>query len=163
MDWNNWVPLKANIFLWKAEMNRIPTLTALTSRSIQVGTTVCKLCGHDEETSEHLFTSCFFASQVWWLVANWCKVPPIFAFSTRDLLLVHKVQRLDRRLKKVFHGIMITACWCIWKTRNGVIFSGKTAEATRTLEEIKSLSYLWIKNRSPLKDVSWKNWCNFVL
>ncbi|KAJ0836378.1 putative RNA-directed DNA polymerase [Helianthus annuus] len=163
IEWNNWVPLKANILVWKAEMDRLPTLTALRSRNVQVDSTLCKLCGHEEETSEHLFTSCIFASLIWQAVAAWCKVPHIYAFSVRDLLLVHKEQQMEQRLRKAFHGVMITACWCVWKARNEAVFSGLSPNVAKTLEDIKSLSYLWVKNRSSFKHMSWNNWYNFIV
>ncbi|KAK1411374.1 hypothetical protein QVD17_37922 [Tagetes erecta] len=52
--WNNWVPIKVNIFGWLAEMERIATGTALSQRGISLDTTCCPLCGDYEETATHL-------------------------------------------------------------------------------------------------------------
>ncbi|KAJ0482795.1 putative reverse transcriptase zinc-binding domain-containing protein [Helianthus annuus] len=139
LEWNNWVPLKVNIMAWKSEIGRLPTLMALRSKDVHVGSVVCKLCGSEEESSEHLFTSCFFASHVWQAVAAWCKVSPIYAFSIKDLLMAHKEQRMDRRLKKVFNGVLMTVCWGIWKARNEAVFFGATVNVAKTItmEDIK--------------------------
>ncbi|KAI7757531.1 hypothetical protein M8C21_017077, partial [Ambrosia artemisiifolia] len=37
LDWSKWVPLKVNTFVWRAEMERIATKTALARWNIQVG------------------------------------------------------------------------------------------------------------------------------
>ncbi|XP_035833044.1 uncharacterized protein LOC118481847 [Helianthus annuus] len=62
IDWCKWVPLKCNIFIWRIEINRIPTYDALFSRGIvhQVG--ACPLCGDEDESVSHLLISCRIAS-----------------------------------------------------------------------------------------------------
>ncbi|KAJ0946459.1 putative reverse transcriptase zinc-binding domain-containing protein [Helianthus annuus] len=44
-SWNNWAPRKVNLFSWRAEMNRIPTIDNLIKRNIQVDSERCKMCG----------------------------------------------------------------------------------------------------------------------
>ncbi|KAJ0586264.1 putative reverse transcriptase zinc-binding domain-containing protein [Helianthus annuus] len=163
VQWNNWVPKKLNIFMWRAEKKRIPTIDALRQRNVPVEDGSCKLCGDIEETVDHLLNSCQFAAQVWQGVSTWCRIPPIFAFEVRDLCMVHKNLNLVAGKKKVINGVVLTACWCIWKERNEVVFADKKASVAKVLEEIKSLAYLWIKNRSPFTDLSWKDWVGFNL
>ncbi|XP_076882090.1 uncharacterized protein LOC143530431 [Bidens hawaiensis] len=163
LEWNNWVPLKTNIFAWKAEMDRASTLVGLTKRNVNAGSVVCRLCDEGEETSDHLLISCFYATMVWQFISNWCQIPPIYAFSVSDLLKVHKASILDRRKAKVLHAIILTTCWCIWKLRNELIFDNKSVNLSKIMEDIKALSYLWIKYRSPFSSISWKDWCNFSL
>ncbi|MFS7918178.1 putative reverse transcriptase zinc-binding domain-containing protein [Helianthus anomalus] len=43
-------------------------------RNVNVDSLVCKLCGDQNESSEHLFTSCLFVSLIWSQVSNWCGV-----------------------------------------------------------------------------------------
>ncbi|MFS7981598.1 hypothetical protein Hanom_Chr10g00952861 [Helianthus anomalus] len=64
---------------------------------------------------------------------------------------------------KVIHGIVLISYWNKWKMVNGVIFAGENPNATKTLEEMKSLGYLWMKNRSTFRCMSWKELCNFFL
>ncbi|KAL8245015.1 hypothetical protein R6Q59_011273 [Mikania micrantha] len=61
---------------------------------------------------------------LWQQISIWCKVTPIFAFEVRDLLELFKVHPVKESHKKVFHSIIITACWCLWKLRNEVVFNG---------------------------------------
>ncbi|KAJ0805311.1 putative reverse transcriptase zinc-binding domain-containing protein [Helianthus annuus] len=112
MDWNWWVPKKRNILIWKAEMDKILSRVVLKRRGVDVGSTVCSMCRDQHETSEHLFTSCLFASLVWGEISRWCGVQSVFAFSIRDLLLLHKSPVLGR-IKKVFQSVILTTCWVI--------------------------------------------------
>ncbi|XP_022015087.1 uncharacterized protein LOC110914609 [Helianthus annuus] len=85
--WCKWVPNKCNIFMWRAELDRLPTKLALRRRSIQVEDTVCSLCGEGEETVDHLFTTCSVLCGVWSVLSSWCKVPQMYAFTFKDLMV----------------------------------------------------------------------------
>ncbi|KAJ0910635.1 putative RNA-directed DNA polymerase [Helianthus annuus] len=161
LKWNGWIPKKANIFLWKALNNRIPTVDALVKRNVQVSSPYCRLCEDLEESCEHLFIECRFASEIWNRVASWCKLPPIFLFSLEDLMILPFTTRLDRKMSKIVYGILMTCVWCVWKFRNEAIFPDKRRGVMKAFEDIRSLSYLWVKNRAKLNSISWRDWCIF--
>ncbi|XP_022030513.1 uncharacterized protein LOC110931426 [Helianthus annuus] len=99
--WNNWVPEKVGIVAWRAEMERLPTKSALFARNIPVQNQMCAMCGNYFETSEHIFVSCHFAQLIWQNVVNWCSIPPIIAFDIKDLLTLHEISSGSSRKKKV--------------------------------------------------------------
>ncbi|KAL9991673.1 putative reverse transcriptase zinc-binding domain-containing protein [Helianthus debilis subsp. tardiflorus] len=142
MAWNSWVPKKVDLFMWKTEMNRIPTLVAIRNSNVNMESVVCSLCGEQDESSEHLLISCEFASAVWNYISSWCGVSPIFAFSVWDLLTLHHNSRFGRQKNKVFQGVIMTAGWCIWNMRNDKFYSNKSATFAKVVEDIKSLGYL---------------------
>ncbi|KAD2805669.1 hypothetical protein E3N88_39046 [Mikania micrantha] len=80
LQWSKWVPTKANILVWRAEMDRLPTRMALRRRNMQISSPTCPICNQEEETSEHLLIACPFANSVWRFISQWCKLPPIYAF-----------------------------------------------------------------------------------
>ncbi|KAJ0476786.1 putative reverse transcriptase zinc-binding domain-containing protein [Helianthus annuus] len=163
LDWCKWVPLKCNVFVWRTEMNRIPTLDVLRSRGIGVGDGICPLCKSEVESVDHLFTSCIMATILWQKISRWCHISPIFAFSFKDLLVIHRDKYIDHRVKPVVHGIIISACWCLWLARNKAVFSGVEAKAESIFSEVRSLGFLWYKNRSRNWSISWSDWCKFVI
>lgn len=61
-DWCKWVPVKCNIFGWRAEMGKIPTAMALRHRGIPILDVSCPFCGEAEESVDHLFTGCIVAN-----------------------------------------------------------------------------------------------------
>ncbi|KAJ0755575.1 putative RNA-directed DNA polymerase [Helianthus annuus] len=61
---------------------------------------------------------------------------------TRNALQVRNIQ------KKAFNAIVHVTVWSIWTARNKLIFNGVYPTVTNILEEIKAMSYLWVKSRS---------------
>lgn len=106
--WSKWVPKKCYIFMWRLGLDRLPTGAALRARNCVFGSSMCTLCGKEEETVEHLFCSCEVVAEIWYLVSRWCKCPPIFLFSVKDLFDVHRWGSLGRRKRKVLKGISDT-------------------------------------------------------
>ncbi|KAJ0948845.1 hypothetical protein HanRHA438_Chr01g0032231 [Helianthus annuus] len=114
-----------------------------------------------EEYAEHLFCGCGTASGVWSLVSQWCGIPPIYAFTVRDLLDLYKSVSLSSVKKEVLHGVIIIACWRKWKARNEMIFASKKMNVVKIFVEVKALGFLWFFNRYKKKCIDWKDWCSF--
>ncbi|KAK1415527.1 hypothetical protein QVD17_31310 [Tagetes erecta] len=109
LQWNNWIPVKVNIFGWRAEMDRIATKDALLMRGIITNSNICPLCGEYNETAAHLLVACYFANMTWHFISSWCKIQPIFAFNIKDILEVHKSIDGSRNKRKVVQGIILTS------------------------------------------------------
>ncbi|KAM0008212.1 putative reverse transcriptase zinc-binding domain-containing protein [Helianthus debilis subsp. tardiflorus] len=143
-------------------MDRIPTGEALRKKNVHFGEVTCRLCNCAGETSEHVFIGCYVASNVWNGISKWCKIPNIFAFSLKDLFGVHMDLRASEKKKDAVQGIMIIACWSLWRARNNLIFSNCPIKIASILSEIKVLGFLWFFNRSKYKGIGWEEWCSFV-
>ncbi|PWA59535.1 reverse transcriptase zinc-binding domain-containing protein [Artemisia annua] len=48
--WIPWVPIKVNLFIWKAAIDRLPTFSNLAIRGIALASTLCPICKMEEET-----------------------------------------------------------------------------------------------------------------
>ncbi|XP_022004376.1 uncharacterized protein LOC110901927 [Helianthus annuus] len=160
-EWCNWIPAKCNIFAWRAEMERLPTRVELRKRKINFENELCVFCGAQEETANHLFTGCAIAAGVWQAVSTWCGIPHIFAFTVKDLLEMHKLIPMSARRKEVLRGVIIIACWRIWKARNERIFEDIKSSVAEIVADLKVLGFLWLKNRQKSVFVEWKDWCKF--
>ncbi|KAL8254837.1 hypothetical protein R6Q59_033058 [Mikania micrantha] len=79
------------------------------------------------------------------------------------LLEIHRFANGEHLKRKAIHVVILTAIWCIWRSRNERICKGRRVSISSLKEEIKSLSFLWVKNRARLRDLSWEDWCNFQL
>ncbi|KAI3820804.1 hypothetical protein L1987_08352 [Smallanthus sonchifolius] len=159
--WCKWVPLKCNIFMWRAFLDRLPTKTALLRRSIQVDNQFCVWCECKEETVEHLFTGCGISAGVWHGISRWCRIRDIFAFHVKDLVDMHEVSGVSGNKKMVLHGVIIIACWRLWRARNDTVFSRKEPNVVEIIADIKILGFLWYNNRFKHGVVDWDRWCNF--
>ncbi|XP_021995223.1 uncharacterized protein LOC110892365 [Helianthus annuus] len=111
------------------ELDRIATGEALRKRNIQVGDSLCRMCGSDEESVYHLFIAC-------------CKIPSIFAFSIKDPLDVHMTISGSEKKKMAVQGVIRIACWILWRARNNLLFSDKPVRIDSIVSEIKALGFL---------------------
>ncbi|MFS8034639.1 putative reverse transcriptase zinc-binding domain-containing protein [Helianthus anomalus] len=158
--WCNWIPGKCNVFMWRANLDRIPKASALLRRNITVGAGFCYFCGECKKTTEHLFTACIIAHGVWNAIAAWLKIPPVFIFSLKDVIQLPESANCSTD-KKIMFGICIVTCWKIWATRNEVVFKQAKANVTKIVSDIKSFSFLWYNSRSKKDRITWKDWCMF--
>ncbi|XP_076959033.1 uncharacterized protein LOC143634987 [Bidens hawaiensis] len=161
--WSKWVPIKCNIFMWRAFLDRLPTKMALLRRSVPVDNPVCIWCETCDETIEHLLTGCGIAAGVWNGISRWCRIPGMFVFHVSDLVEMHEHCAISGNKKTVLHGIIIIACWRLWKARNEKIFSSKDTKVADLITDIKALGFLWYKHRFKRGVVDWKRWCSFDL
>ncbi|XP_076920429.1 uncharacterized protein LOC143581548 [Bidens hawaiensis] len=159
--WNNWVPRKVEMLAWRIELEKIPVMTLLANRNIDVGSVSCPMCGDMDESVEHLFVSSGVARLVWQAVSSWCKITSIFALDIHDLLDLYKLTNFPKRKAKIFHAICLGSIWCIWKAINDLVFNGKPIMVESIVGEIKTLGYLWIKHRSGETSLLWEDWCMF--
>ncbi|PWA53873.1 RNA-directed DNA polymerase, eukaryota [Artemisia annua] len=161
LKWCKWLPIKCNVFIWQAEMSKIPTSDALRRRNMVGVEGSCALCGEGSESVEHLFTNCWVAMRVWNHICSWTRVQHFFAFSFRDLIEVHKHVGLKGKAKKVFQGIIFLSCWVIWRARNKLKFEGKQVKIEEVISDIKSIGFLWVRSRAKFSNLSCSNWCKY--
>ncbi|XP_076936944.1 uncharacterized protein LOC143604309 [Bidens hawaiensis] len=142
-------------------MDRVPVLSLLTKRNIRVDSMDCPACGLMEETTEHIFVSCGLAQSVWLVISTWCKVPQLFAFSVCDIVESYKYSKFSKRKAKAFHAVCLVTLWCLWKARKDMVHNGSIVTVGNVVEEVKALSYLWVKNRSSGSSLSRSDWEKF--
>ncbi|XP_021991601.1 uncharacterized protein LOC110888381 [Helianthus annuus] len=163
LDWCKWVPAKCNVHVWRAELGIIPTRDVLRAMNICVEEEGCPLCLSCPETTDYLFTKCGMAIVLWQHVSAWCKVQSIFIFSVRDWVEVHNLLGLQEPEKSYFHGIMYIGIWSLWRARNKSTFQNRRMQVEEVISEVKTLGFLWLKNRLKLKSLSLENWGKFVI
>ncbi|KAF5806717.1 putative reverse transcriptase zinc-binding domain-containing protein [Helianthus annuus] len=161
--WCKWLPSKCNIFFWRAISERIPTKVALAHRNIHVTDLDCPLCREGVETASHLFTGCGLSCSVWEAVAQWCRLPVIYAFDAKDLLSISINSGRSPVYQEAIQGIIIITCWRIWKVRNDFIFKAKEVNRAEIFSDVKSFGFLWYKHRRKDSVCNWDTWCRFAL
>ena len=62
--WKSWAPAKCKLFLWLAIRNRCWTADRLAKRGLP-HPTHCPLCDQEDETVQHLLTTCVLAREFW--------------------------------------------------------------------------------------------------
>ncbi|PWA54771.1 ribose-phosphate pyrophosphokinase [Artemisia annua] len=52
-SWNDWIPRKVNVAVWRAANNHLPTMSCLSSHGVDVSSSMCPLCESAQESLEH--------------------------------------------------------------------------------------------------------------
>ncbi|GKA64157.1 RNA-directed DNA polymerase, eukaryota, reverse transcriptase zinc-binding domain protein [Tanacetum coccineum] len=84
--WNNFVPIKLNILLWRIALARIPTRDNLVSRGIVLDSILCPVCSSSTETVEHVFSDCVELHGIWSNISRWWNVPAPSHISVDSLI-----------------------------------------------------------------------------
>ncbi|GKC37449.1 RNA-directed DNA polymerase, eukaryota [Tanacetum coccineum] len=153
--WNNLVPIKVNILVWRISLDRLPTRINLIKRGIDVPSLLCPSCGNQIEDVSHIFVTCEVTFCIWDRVFRWLDTSrPVFSniediFTWIDSLTI----RLNRR--KVLDAILVTVLWVIWRYWNNKIFGLVKMNRSNIFDDVISIVFEWCSSRS--KDFS-KNW-----
>ncbi|KAJ0466675.1 hypothetical protein HanIR_Chr14g0674811 [Helianthus annuus] len=87
----------------------------------------------------------------------------MFAFGFKDVLEHANFCKLRKEESLIVKGLILLGCWCIWKARNEVVFSNGRGRSEDILGDIKSLGFLWLKNRSRHKNLDRIEWCKYPM
>ncbi|PWA54547.1 Lipase, GDSL [Artemisia annua] len=70
-DWNPVLPKKINVFVWRLALNRLPLLTNLVDKGLDIPSILCPICGDVPETLDHAFLHCPKANLIWTKCFSW--------------------------------------------------------------------------------------------
>nr|GEV28427.1 transposase, MuDR, MULE transposase domain protein [Tanacetum cinerariifolium]GEV75402.1 transposase, MuDR, MULE transposase domain protein [Tanacetum cinerariifolium] len=102
--WVKHVPIKVNIFAWRARLDRLPTRGNLISRGVVLNSSNCSNCDLVTEDSQHLFLSCDLAKSIaqklcrWWCI-QWVDILNFDDWNSRFSSI-----RLPVKLKVLLEG-----------------------------------------------------------
>ncbi|GKB94866.1 RNA-directed DNA polymerase, eukaryota, reverse transcriptase zinc-binding domain protein [Tanacetum coccineum] len=115
--WIRHIPIKINVFLWRLNLNSIPSRVNLDRRGIEVDSLLCPTRYLDVETVNHIFFNCEMAKDLWALLAKWWELDiPICAnisewYSWLDGVRVASKSRLILEgVGFIFLGLSIGVC-----------------------------------------------------
>ena len=158
--WLKQVPLKVLVFVWWLLCNRLPTKDNLLRRRVlQHDDTSCVGgCGL-MEFADHLALYCEFFGNLWCCLFQWLGV----SFITPDTVQDHfhhfgNLAGLPRStfpfLKVIWHACI----WVIWKERNHRIFNNKAEDLCKLLDNVKLMSFLWLRANKLTSAFSYHDW-----
>ena len=140
-------------------MGRIPTADALLRRGISVHSPNCRLCGVEEESADHLFVNCRVAMEVWEWLWSWCRVPSRTFANIEEILVLVNNWGGGGKKRKVLIACCYGVLWRLWLARNERVFQNRISSASRIMDDIISLVFMWFKHRGKLVNCNWNVWC----
>ncbi|GJS82823.1 RNA-directed DNA polymerase, eukaryota [Tanacetum coccineum] len=145
--WMKYVPIKINIFVWRARRDCLPTRVNLMRRGVVMESTDCSIYGLVKEGAHHILLQCDLAHSVLRRICRWWDIDwqSWSSFHTWDGWF--SSIKIASNNKKILEGVFYVAWWSIWVFRNRLLFDDKPLVRSMIFDDIVSLSYLWCKNR----------------
>jgi hypothetical protein len=106
----------------------------------------CPLCEQEEETINHLLTSCVFARQVWFDLLSTVslqELTPQPADDSFEEWWRRSNTRLQGQCRRGFNSLVILDAWIIWKHRNQCVFKGVSPSVPFVLQAARDEALLW--------------------
>jgi len=158
--WQKQVPLKVSVFVWRFLRNQLPTKdNLLCMRIIHHDDMSCiGGCG-SSETADHLLFRCDHFGMVWHLLFQWLGISFIAPAAVAAHL--HQFGRyagLQRSTHSFMTVIWMTTVWVIWKERNNKIFNQKNVDLHHLADNVKFLSFSWLKTNVSTFAFSYNDW-----
>ena len=161
IKWRKEVPHKVLCFTWRAMLGRIPSNAALLHRGINVQSPRCSSCGTETEDADHLLVSCPLAKRIWDWVWDWCRLNAQSFSKLGDILEFisswGSCPKRRKMLEVICHGVI----WSLWIARNDWVFNKRHCTASKIMDDIISLIFMWFKHRGRLVTCNWASWCIF--
>ena len=159
-SWVKVVPIKVNIFVWRAWRDCLPTRTNLIRRGVYVESSSCPLCHSGEEDVHHVLFRCNLSRAVLRRVCRWWDLDWQDWSSFSEWYSWFSSIRLTSNVKSLLEGVFFVTWWSIWGLRNRTIFYVTPPTRSMIFDDIVSLSFHWCYNRckkSFSRDVWLKN------
>ncbi|XP_071704148.1 uncharacterized protein [Rutidosis leptorrhynchoides] len=156
--WCSNIPIKVNIFIWRLNLNRLPTLSNLESRNILVDRDCCALCDVSEEDRDHLFIRCDTSYQIWCRIGVWLGISFPILDSVEDLWNWIDSYPANDTKKLILQSIASSTLWNIWRLRNGIIFKDHNTRKSYVFDYIVLSSFNWIFSRYRKSSLNWTSW-----
>ncbi|GJV17997.1 RNA-directed DNA polymerase, eukaryota [Tanacetum coccineum] len=141
--WIKCIPIKVNVFVWKALQDRLPTRSNLVRRNILIDSLSCPICDGEPEDSSHLFFRCCLARDVTRSVCRWWDLDFHSFNSYTDWQGWFKQLRLGAKSKEVLEGVFYVSWWSLWNFRNHLLFADSNPRKDVIFDEIVLRSFNW--------------------
>nr|GEZ89304.1 RNA-directed DNA polymerase, eukaryota [Tanacetum cinerariifolium] len=115
--WVKYIPIKINVFAWRARLDRLPTKSNLVHRGVVLDSSLCLLCGLVPEDIHHVLFRCDTAKLVFRKICRWIKL--------------------------IFEGVFYVAWWHLWVYRSQFIFAATPPRRSVIFDDIVSHSFTW--------------------
>ncbi|XP_071694430.1 uncharacterized protein [Rutidosis leptorrhynchoides] len=155
---NSLVPKKVEVFVWRAKRRRLPVLTELDKRGIDLHSVRCPICDNDIETVDHSLIFCKDTLDIWNKVYKWWGFNGVTNLSISEIFCGNSPHQLSTLGAKIWQAVEWSCGYLIWKNRNQKVFCNKSWNPPVALNEIQVKNYNWIAKRCKSKKIEWHTW-----
>nr|GEU74829.1 RNA-directed DNA polymerase, eukaryota [Tanacetum cinerariifolium] len=145
--WVKYIPIKINVFAWRAHRDYLPTGANLNRRGIILDSSTCPLCQSYEEDINHVLFRCELAQIIIRRICRWWELDWQGLISFSDWHSWLSSIRLPSKVKNMLEGVFCVAWWSIWGLRNRTIFNEAPPRRSVIFDDIVSNSLIWCSSR----------------
>nr|GEY33831.1 RNA-directed DNA polymerase, eukaryota, reverse transcriptase zinc-binding domain protein [Tanacetum cinerariifolium] len=141
---------KSTFFVWRAVLDRLPVLTKIDDRGIDIPSVLCPLCDDVLESLDHILVACPKVKLICRKCLSWWGVKFLDDGMDFDNVINGSLcQHIPSHLHKVL-GVCFITMWVVWTWRNKIVHS-KVEDKLAAIGEdiftlIQSNALLWISN-----------------
>ncbi|XP_026411039.1 uncharacterized protein LOC113306301 [Papaver somniferum] len=140
---SNCDPPKVTFLMWAAMHESIPTRDMLRRRRVTVNSDSCVFCNSHVESQDHLFLHYSWAKGLWDMFLNSVKLRWVFNEDLRSFMKSWSLNRIPKRLRKVWHLVPFAFCWELWLERNRRVHGGRSKSNDDLEYSVKIDICLW--------------------
>nr|GEX09326.1 hypothetical protein [Tanacetum cinerariifolium] len=123
--WSKCILIKANVFIWRLTLNKLPSRLNLHSTGINVSSILCPICHVDVESVNHIFFNCDMAKALWDLLAKWLDLDiPICANISEWFLWLDSLRVSTKMFRwnfMVAYVLVPATCYAVLQNINAAI------------------------------------------
>ncbi|XP_071726923.1 uncharacterized protein [Rutidosis leptorrhynchoides] len=160
--WSNHVPGKANVFVWRLLLDRLPNRLNLSFHGLPIDTIFCPSCSIGGESRDHVFLFCNVAREIWHGISIWSDIRWQPFDSVNDIFVWLDSKPGSITKKSRMFCIVVSTLWWIWRLLSDTLFGSNTIKRCSILDYIRFSSYSWLKARSKFAP-SWNTWITHPL
>nr|GEU37600.1 putative reverse transcriptase domain-containing protein [Tanacetum cinerariifolium] len=145
--WVKYIPIKINVFVWRARHNFLPTRVNLSRKGILLESSSCPLCLSSKENIHHVLFRCGLAESIFRQICRWWGLDWQASESFSDWNYWFSLIRLSSKVKTLLECVFGVAWWSIWGFRNRNIYNEMPPKRSVLFDDIVSLSFNWFSSR----------------
>jgi len=149
-----------SLFVWRLLHNRLSTKINVYKRGIlQDDAQLCVAgCGQPEST-EHLFTRCPLVGSLWSGILGWIGFQIVHPRNVSNhFLQFESLAGFSKSKRTLLTLIWCATSWTLWKERNNIIFLSKASIVSKFIDNVKLLSFWWLKRNSKSIAFDYHRW-----
>nr|GEW58810.1 RNA-directed DNA polymerase, eukaryota [Tanacetum cinerariifolium] len=112
--WVKFIPIKINIFAWRARLDRLPTRSNLMRRGVVMDSDLCLMCGTVTEDIFHVLFRCDLAALIFRKICRWWELDCKALTSFEDWNVWFSAMRLSSKIKSMLEGVCYVAWLHLW-------------------------------------------------
>ncbi|GJT61775.1 RNA-directed DNA polymerase, eukaryota [Tanacetum coccineum] len=145
--WVKFIPIKVNVFAWRARQDCLPTRVNLVRRGINIESSICPVCFSYEEDINHILFRCDLAQLVLRRICRWWDLDSNGWSSFQEWQSWLLSIRLSSKVKSLLEGVFFVAWWSILRFRNRSIFEGNHPRRSEVFNDIVFCAFNWCNSR----------------